>query len=379
MILICFCWSLLAQAEQDVKMSLNGQVVVWTTAQFEDPFVIQPGARFVPSFTGKFEMPKQSFFDFEASLNVNGSLTFERGNMVDTVGQFKPYRIWGRYANDKFEVRAGLQKINFGSAKMFRPLMWFDGMDIRDPLQLTDGVYGILGKYYFENNANLWLWGLLGNDRPKGYELYGSALLKPELGGRIETPAGPGEIGLSYHHRTLIPGHNNYNLPLSSVEMKEDRIGVNGKWDVEIGLWFETSISLIDEKEVNIFGKTDMLNVGVDYTLPFGNGLGITLEYFRYHTGDKLFAGDMSAQVLGGMLNYPVSLMDNISGMLFYLPAGSNSMWLDYLSWNRNYDNFSLYAIAFWNPVSYNFPALQAQNRNLFAGKGLQLMISYNF
>lgn len=379
MILIFFCWGLLAQAEQDVKMHLNGQVVAWTTAQFNDPIVIQPGARFVPSFTGKFEISKQSFFDFEASLNINGSLTFEKGNLVDTVGQFKPYRIWGRYANDKFEVRAGLQKINFGSAKMFRPLMWFDGMDIRDPLQLTDGVYGILGKYYFENNANLWLWGLVGNDRPKGYELYGSALLKPEFGGRIEMPAGPGEIGLSYHYRKLIPNHNNYNLPLSVVEMKENRIGVNGKWDLEVGLWFESSIFLIEERDASVYGKTDMMNLGIDYTLPFGNGLGVTLEYFRYHTGDKLFTGDLSAQVLGGMLNYPVSLMDNVSGMLFYLPAGSNSMCLNYFSWNRNYDNFSLYVIAFWNPDGYSLPALQTQNRNLFAGKGLQLMASYNF
>ncbi|MPM74843.1 hypothetical protein SDC9_121832 [bioreactor metagenome] len=379
MILIFLCIGLLARAEENVKIDINGQVVAWSTAQFEDPFVIQPGARFVPTLTGKFETSKQSFFDFEASLNINGSLTFEKGNLVDKVGQFKPYRIWGRYANDKIEVRAGLQKINFGSAKMFRPLMWFDGMDIRDPLQLTDGVYGILSKYFFDNNSSVWLWGLVGNDKPKGYELYGSALWKPEVGGRFESPIGPGEIGLGFHHRTLVPDNNLYHLPMSDVEMKENRIGVNGKWDLEVGLWFESSISFIDENDVNIFGKTDMLNVGMDYTLPIGNGLGVTFEYFRYHTGNKLFTGDLSAQVLGGMLNYPVSLMDNLSGMLFYLPVGNKSMWLNYLSWSRNYDNLSLYAIAFWNPVNYNFPALQAQNRNLFAGKGLQLMVSYNF
>lgn len=378
-ILIFFCLGFLMHAEEKTNIDFNGQVVVWTTAQFEKPFVIQPGARFVPTLTGKFEMPKQNFIDFEASLNINGSLTYEKGDLVDTIGQFKPYRIWGRYANDKFEIRAGLQKINFGSAKMFRPLMWFDGMDVRDPLQLTDGVYGVLSKYYFESNASVWIWGLIGNDRPKGYELYGSALWKPEFGGRIESPLGPGEVGVSYHHRTLIPDNNQFNLPVSAAEINENRFGINGKWDLEVGIWFESSISLIDENEAAIFGKTDMLNVGMDYTLPVGNGIGVTLEYFRYHAGDELFRGDVSAQVLGAMLNYPVSLMDNLSGMLFYIPAGSNSMWLNYLTWSRNYDNLSLYAIAFWNPVNYNFPALQAQNRNLFAGKGVQLMISYNF
>lgn len=34
---------------------------------------------------------------------------------------------------------------------------------MREPSQLTDGVYGVLVKYYFQNNANLWAWGLIGN------------------------------------------------------------------------------------------------------------------------------------------------------------------------------------------------------------------------
>ena len=64
----------------------------------------------------------------------------------------------------------GLQKINFGSAVLLRPLMWFDSLDPRDPLQLTDGVYAVLLRYYFPNNANLWAWALYGNDSPKGWE-----------------------------------------------------------------------------------------------------------------------------------------------------------------------------------------------------------------
>lgn len=377
---LLFCTGvLLLSAEDKAGVAFNGQMVLWTTAQFENPFVVQPGGRYVPTLTGKFDFKKQSYVDFEASLNINGSLTYEKGNLVDTTGQIKPYRIWGRYANDQFEIRAGLQKINFGSAKLFRPLMWFDGMDVRDPLQLTDGVYAVLGKYYFENNANIWLWGMLGNEKPKGYELFGSSLWKPEFGGRIEHPAGPGEVGLSYHHRTLQSDHNMYNLPFPSVELAENRIGLNGKWDVEIGVWFESSISLLQDNTLSIPTKTDMLNVGADYTLPIGNGLGVTLEYFRYHTGDKLFAGGASAQLVGSMLTYPVSLLDNLSGMVFFLPAGANSMWLNYLTWSRTYDNISLYLMAYWNPVNYNLPVLQTQGRNLFAGKGLQVMASFYF
>ncbi len=79
------------------------------------------------------------------------------------------------------------------------------------------------------------------------------------------------------------------------------------------------------------------------------------------------------------MLTYPVSLLDNLSGMVFYLPAGANSMWLNYLTWSRTYDNISLYLMAYWNPVNYNLPVLQTQGRNLFAGKGVQVMASFYF
>lgn len=92
-------------------------------------------------------------------------------------------------------------KINFGSASIFRPLMWFDKIDYRDPLQLTDGVYALLGRYYFSNNANLWLWTLYGNDEPMGWEKTPAVWQIPEFGGRIQQPVPRGEAALSYHHR----------------------------------------------------------------------------------------------------------------------------------------------------------------------------------
>ena len=380
---LLFCIGALSlSAEDKTGVTFNGQFVLWSTAQFEDPFAMQPGFRFVPALTGKFDLKKQSYLDFEASLNLYGNTTFYDGRFIQPKGDAKLYRVWSRYANQQFEIRAGLQKINFGSAKLFRPLMWFDGMDVRDPLQLTDGVYAVLGKYYFENNANIWLWGMLGNEKPKGYELFGSSLWKPEFGGRIELPAGTGEVGLSYHRRTLDLQHNLFDmsLPVTGVfEFDENRLGLNGKWDVEIGVWFEASLTLLQENTYSIPAKTDMINVGADYTLPIGNGLGVTLEYFRYHAGNQFFTGGGSASLLGSMLTYPVSLLDNLSAMVFHLPNGDNSMWLNYLTWSRTYDNISLYLMAYWNPLHYNLPVLQTQGRNLFAGKGVQFMINLYF
>ena len=114
--------------------------------------------------------------------------------------------MWVKFSGDQFELRAGLQKINFGSAQMFRPLMWFDRIDPRDPLQLTDGVYGLLARYYFLNNANIWLWGLYGDDKIKGWELIPSKKNSIEYGGRVQLPLYTGEIAATYHHRTADPG-----------------------------------------------------------------------------------------------------------------------------------------------------------------------------
>jgi len=359
------------------KVHFNGQLVGWTTAQFENPFMLQPGGRFVPTITGKFELKSSSYFDFEASLNMNGNITIEDMSKSTLTGDIKPYRVWARYATDKIEIRAGLQKINFGQAKMFRPLMWFDGMDVRDPLQLTDGVYGVLGKYFFENNANLWLWGLIGNENRKGWEMFGTEKWKPEVGGRIELPVLNGEMAMTTHYRKvhainmLSSAWNDYRL------LAENRIGLDGKWDLGVGLWFESSTTITEKNWIMVPRFQDMLNVGIDYTLPVGNGLGVTFEYLRYHAGDNFFTKGNTANLIGSMFSYPVTMMDNLSAMFFYIP--NQSALYNYVTWNRNYDKWSIYAIGYWNPVNTQMLLFQTSNTNLFAGKGVQVMVSYNF
>jgi hypothetical protein len=369
---------MLQAANDSTKISINGQITTWVVGQVENPYTMQVGGRFVPTLLGDFSISPTSTFDFEASLNLNGALNFNDFNYNNISGNIKPYRVWARYSGENWEVRAGLQKINFGQAKMFRPLMWFDAMDVRDPLQLTDGVNALLGKYFFSNNANIWLWGLIGNKDPKGYEQFGSAQWEPELGGRFQTPFGLGEIALSTHYRTI-----NYQNPLSSTlshtNFGESRVGLDGKWDVGIGLWFETSITYTDIDGTStpfLYKMKDMWNVGADYTLPIGNGVGVTLEYFRYHFGEQFLTKGDAMNLIGGMVSYPISILDNVSAMVFYLPD-TNSMY-NYLSWSRTYDKWSLYVFGFWNP-STPLAIMQSQGSNLFAGKGVQVMLNYNF
>jgi hypothetical protein len=377
--LILSAFYVLCFSQSDVQKSLrfNGQIVGWANVQMDNPVFWQPGARFVPSLTWKQSITSNTTFDAEASLNIYGNAD-SRNFKTDTLnGQIKPYRVWLRYSNQNFELRAGLQKINFGQARMFRPLMWFDGMDVRDPLQLTDGVYGLLAKYFFENNANIWAWGLLANENRKGWELFGSEKWKPELGGRVELPLLNGEIALSTHHRK-VKAINLLSSQLNNFQLlNESRFGLDGKWDVGPGIWFENSTTITQVNNIQVPRYQDMWNFGMDYTFPLGNGLGMTVEYLRYHAGENFLTGGITMQFAGGMFTYPLSVVDNLSLMLFYEPIANQLF--NYASWSRNYDNWSIYAIVFVNPENAQMIGFQSGNRNLFAGKGFQVMCSYNF
>lgn len=360
-----------------IHFVLNGQITGWETTQLSNPVNWQPGCRFLPVLLGDFSWGENSKLDAEASVHLYGLLNFTGWDYINKEGKLKPYRVWLRYSGKNWELRGGLQKINFGTARMFRPLMWFDAMDVRDPLQLTDGVYGILGKYFFENNASVWLWSLLGNKRPKGWELVGSTRRRPEIGGRFEFPAFAGEMGVSTHHRKTDVHHLLPDVPENTL-LDENRVGLDGRWDVGVGLWFETSFTRLQKNNYKMALHQDAINVGMDYTFPLGNGLGLTVEYFRYHTGDGFMRKGMNLNVIGEMLSYPVSVLDNLTAMFFYVGNDLN-MWLNYISWARTYDKWSFYLMGFWNP-EVNLPlGGQAGGKNLFMGKGIQLMASYNF
>ena len=150
------------------KLSFNGQLSAFHLSKIESPWQTANSLRYIPELKFTTPVSKEWKFDAEASANADARLNYTFGDTLHGSVKLKPYRIWGRFSSERFEVRAGLQKINFGSATLLRPLMWFDHMDPRDPLQLTDGVYAVLGRYFFQNNANIWLWGLLPGKTAKG-------------------------------------------------------------------------------------------------------------------------------------------------------------------------------------------------------------------
>jgi len=284
--------------------------------------------------------------------------------------------MWFRFSGDQFEIRAGLQKINFGSATLLRPLMWFDRIDPRDPLQLTDGTYGLLMRYYFLNNTNIWVWGLIGNKEPKGWEAFGSEKNRPEFGSRIQVPVPVGEIGLTYHNRSVDISNDTLVIPADMHDFaQENRIALDGKIDIGIGLWFESSIIHTDSKYLTR-DLSRFLTVGLDYTFGLGNGLNVMTEVFTYSLSDQLFGKGDGVTFSALSANYPLSIITNLSTIFFY--DWKNNDLYNFINCSWTFDRWTFYLMGFWNPDRFQvYPGMEEVN--LYAGKGVQLMVVFNY
>jgi hypothetical protein len=365
----------LAAACQDPGIDLQGQLSGWLSGNRTTAFKGQIGLRYIPSLSLKKSFGTRFALDAEFSANAYGSALGASLNHLDTSGDVKPYRMWLRFSTSRFEARIGLQKINFGSALLLRPLMWFDRIDPNDPLQLADGVYGLLVKYTFLNNTNFWLWGLSGNTEVKGWESIPTRKGSPEYGGRLQVPLLRGEMAFSYHHRLLDP-RRSLTTPLSMEGSKvpESRFALDGKWDLGVGLWFE---GVLARQDFDFFPLRHQrtFTLGLDYTFGLGNGLHIMGEHLTFQTTRSLFGSGETTKFSTLSLDYPLMLTDRIKGMV--LRNWETGDWYRFITWQRMSDRWSFYVIAFWNPDRYQIYASQT-GKSLFAGKGLEIMVVFN-
>ena len=354
--------------------------------------------RYVPEISSAFSLSPSVEMDFNLSANLWLSQSTDAEGEWSREDGTEPYRAWVRMSAPRFELRAGLQKISFGSATVFRPLMWFDKVDPRDPLQLTEGVWGFLGRFYLPKNITVWGWALAAEDEGKGWEVIPSLDNTAEAGGRIQLPFGPGEIAATYHHRRFdldaigaIP-----QGPFPS-RGSESRYAFDGKWDLEIGLWVEAVFTQQDSEALTD-PWTQALSLGMDYTFGLGNGLSVLWEHIRKENptfrevavpdGSGIGQGDEGP---GDPLTSPPSLL-NLSSLTVSYPFGildqvamavyrdwESSQWYRLVEWRRTYDRWRIHLQAFWNPSegSYFFsrPGDAMASSGSLAGRGLQLIV----
>ena len=358
-----------------------GQDSLWVGGQLsgfagyapEDPLEGIAGGRYLPEMNYALKFQNNHQLDLDIGANLYGNAQVHPFDTSHSNGGINLYRLWARYTGKQIEVRAGLQKINFGSATLLRPLQWFDDIDPTDPLQFSNGVYGILGRVYFLNNANIWLWILAGNKNPRGFELIPNNPDIPEFGGRLQLPVQKGEVAVTYHHRTAdsreAPG-----IP-ACEKIPENKYAVDAKWDIGIGLWFEASW-IQKSRNIGALTNQSMLTAGADYTLGIGNGLNIGAEHLFISTDSTAFAFDNNLHVSAFMLTYPLGLFDRISGYLFYLwqNDGTLSFMINY---QHSFSRFSLFVMPYYTPKMEQNLFTHRYNQSL-TGPGIRIMAVFN-
>lgn len=356
------------------SLQISGQLSVWAHYNQSNSLPVFFGGRYIPTANYRIQLPNEKLIDFEGSANLYGSYATHPFDTSNAEGSLSAYRAWARYSTRQLELRIGLQKISFGSATMLRPLMWFDQIDPRDPLQLTNGVWGLLSRYYFLNNANVWLWCLYGNNKTRPWDIGITTAKSPELGGRFQAPVPKGEVALSYNFRHADTFGMDSSITAAYSEIPENRIGLDGKWDLGVGLWFEGTWI---HKSINVGAITnqELLSIGSDYTFDIGKGLNVVYEQMLAASDEKAFAFTNNVMFSAVTLNYPIGIVDNLSAIIYF--DWMNKAAYNFINWNHRFKHISMYIMAYLNPKDYNLPQ-QGATANMYSKQGLQIMLVYN-
>lgn len=359
--------SLLLPITEIIPQEFNGELSGLTRAvdngSTSNPVTF--GLRYIPTFYMKFSSTEKNLIDFEIAGNLSSSYQIVSADSSINASNFKAYRFWLRYSTIRFESRLGLQKINFGPAKLLRSLRWFDRLDPQDPLQLAEGVYSLRLRYDFQNNANIWLWGLYGNKDLKGMEVISTRGKSPEYGGRFQYPIGNGEMAITTHNRVI---------DISGESIAENRIALDGVWDIGVEVFFESALIKTDVEDSNQNWQS-FLTLGTDYTFGIGNGLTVLGEHLLFTVDDIPFGTTTKKDISGLMMLYSIGLIDQLTYFSFY--NWSENLPYHYVSWQRTYDFWIFHVSVFWSRGK-NGSTKESQSLASFGQKGIQLTIIFN-
>jgi hypothetical protein len=322
-ILIC---SLNIQAQ--VTSNLKGQLSGWADHAADPINQTLLGIRYLPNLSLTYGPIGTGKLDTEVSLNITGQTPVSgTNNGGSETSNFGTYRGWIRYYTDQYEIRAGLQKISFGPAKVLRSLMWFDSVDPTDPFKLTDAVTGLLYRYYFLDNSNVWMWGLYGTG--------------PEYGARYQFKVPLGELGISMHNRQLDKTDWVTKMSVPIDDGTETKVGIDGIWDVGIGLWFE-AVATETKIKTGIKSRQTQMTIGADYT--FKPGIHVTLENYVISTGAEFGNLTTFKTMSAAAAEYPINLIDSINVISMY-DKNSDKIFC-FTGWQRTYDNWQFNLLA---------------------------------
>lgn len=285
----------------------------------------------------------------------------------------QPYRFWLRLSDSTRSLRIGLQQINFGSATILRPLMWFDRMNPIDPLGLTEGVWSALGQLYFRSDASLWLWINLPSQKLRVWDIFPSDMRFPEAGGRLQWPVTKGEMGVAANFRSVEITSSQIQIPENEYS-QQYKIGIDGRWDVGPGLWYEGSITRT-LKNLGPFSHLALLTLGADYTFGLGNGLNITAEHMWAVMGSGIRYMDESAAFSAISMSYAINFFNQLR-LLSYFDWKHKKPYT-FLQYENSLTKGKLQLMAWANPENPVLPG--REDMMLFGGFGMQIMYIVHF
>ena len=357
---------------QGNSFEFKGQISLQSNVNFENDYKYFLGGRYLPELEYSKEIDSVSSITILSSANFSVSKFFNQLGKNLNYEDYDFYRLWIRYINKNIEYRLGLQKIDFGSALLIRPLQWFNQIDPRDPLGLTNGVYGFLIRYYFKDNSNIWFWSLLGNNERRGLDFLNSNKNKPEFGARFQKIIPNGEIAISYHYRKTT--FDQLKLINPYQINPEQRIGLDAKWDLGIGLWFEDSY-IERMKKIGPYSNQGLFLVGSDYTFNIGNGLNLIGEHFINFLGEKNISEE-SSSISATSISYPISFIGSLNA--FYYRQWKNNKNTFAVNYQHNFNKITAYLIATYNPRLNEESFFENEILNTFVGPSFQLLLTYN-
>ncbi len=348
---------LFAAAAFPQSVDFRGQLSGWGNASRpQTSWQTGAGIRYLPELSFTQPVSETVFWSF-----LSGGNGFVRiGSNIQPELKLKLYRLQARLATTQSETRIGLQKITFGPAQLLRSLQWFDGIDPKDPLRLTSGVYALRYHYTFLNNNNLWLWSLYGNSKRRSKDLFASVRTRPEWGGRFQLELPQGSLAFSSHFRKTDASYFTYD---------ETRYGLDGRWDGFIGLWAEAA--LVQNSHAQRLPKWQKwFTVGGDYTFDLGNGLYVLGEHQNISSDSRLMNLKDQTNTSALMFSYPLNLLDSFRLIAYY--SWNTKSFYQFYSWQRTYDALLVDVSLFSFPKTGN-PALGA-----YAGYGARIMLVFN-
>ncbi|NNG02325.1 MAG: hypothetical protein HKM93_23310 [Desulfobacteraceae bacterium] len=348
------------------SVDFSGQLSVWIQENHDDGRTTHLlGGRYIPRLSMNMDLTGERFIDAEVSVNA---FWYADTRMDNDQYDADFHRAVVRYATPQTTTRIGLQKINFGPARILRSLRWFDRLDPTDPQQFTDGVWGGLFRYNALNNANAWLWILYGNEDLKGMDQLPTSEDRPEFGGRFQYPVPAGEIAVTAHTRQV-----GGDRPAPD-EFTENRYALDGSWDVTVGTWFEAV--LVQQTTPAIHDNyLHLATLGADYTFSIGNGLHLTLEHFVAAAGGHPLDTGETVHATAFSLDYPLNILDNVTALGFY--NWDDNTHAQHVEWRRTYDRVTFSLSGFSYPQAPGDTAMFSSTSSV-EGVGAQFMIIFN-